>query len=569
MLQLKIEASITRRCLTYFLFLIIVASSHLQAQTVYVPVSHWVYDFLDRMETKRLLPVVLNGTRPMTRSEIASHLETLIDQQPLLNETERDQLDFLRFEFQEELPQEHRISYQSRIKVLTKSRLIDPYLPGFIYPRGRHLLEIEHGPLRVNWDPIFYRSCLWANDDTLSVQERVNIDTNGFLLWGTIGQFVGFYTDVRDTREWGTRKYPGGNTTAPGLGFVQGNGRQIYHDETIAYALLSLRYASLMFGKDVNLWGPGHGGQLMLSDNATSYDQLKLQISLKRLKFTSLIGWLRAYSPEYYANGARSRIMAAHRLEFSPFPFIDLGLQETIIYAGRQLEPAYANPLMFFRSAEHYLGDQDNAAMGLDFELKTIAKTKVYGELFVDDLTTGKLGTDFYGNKYGYTAGLFHVDLLTIPQLDLRLEYTHLRPFTYSHKNAETSYQHFSTLLGHWIGPNSDYFSGELTYRLSRRTLFLLQYEHLRHGANPPGRNVGGDPNLPHEALNDSETAIFLEGVLENSSQLRFRASYELVRNLFMQIECSLVKFDSEWPRYSEVNPGNRQELVVGFRWNK
>ncbi len=557
--------SINFRFLQFFLLLLIASAS---AQTVYVPASHWVYEFLDRLEAKRLLPAVLGGTRPMTRAEIAGHLATLVDNISSLDRVEREQLEFLRFEFQEELAEKGAGDFQSRIRKLTKSRVVDPWLPDFVYPRGRHFLEVEHGPLKARWDPVFLRSRLRAKDDTLSATERVNIDANGFLLWGTIGKRVGFYTDVRDTREWGTRTYPSGNTTAPGLGFVQGNGRQIYHDETVAYLMLQKGWASLMFGKDVNLWGQARAGQLMLSDHAASYDQLKVQVTLSRVKFTSMIAWLRAFTPDYYIGGAGSRMMAAHRLEFAPSSWIDIGLQETLIYAGRQFEPAYANPFMFLRSAEHYLGDQDNAAMGADVELKLLPKSKLYGELFVDDLSTGKLGTDFYGNKCGYTLGFLHVDAF-LPRLDLRCEYTRLRPFVYSHKEAATKYQHFSTTLGHWIGPNSDYLLGELSYRLSRRTVFRLKVDRLRHGANSAERNVGGDPNVPHEAWADSEDAPFLGGILEKTSRLRLSASYEVLRNLFLEIEGAVSEFDSQRPHFADVNPAGRRAIAFGLSWNK
>ena len=559
-----IEASIIR-WITQFL-LICLGVFAAQAQTVYVPSHHWVYDFLDRLEAKRVLPVVLNGTRPMTRAEIAGHVALLIDH-PELNRVEREQLAYLRFEFQEELQAKGDADYPSRLRQLSKSRWVDPWLPDFVCPKGRHLLEVEHGPLRAHWDPIFLRSRMRASDDTLNATESVNIDANGFLLWGTLGKSVGFYTDVRDTREWGTRRYPSGNTTAPRLGFVQGNTRQIYHDETVAYLLLQRRWASLMFGKDFNLWGPARAGQLMLSDHAAGYDQLKLQVTLPRVKFTSMIAWLRAFTPDYYIGGAGGRMMAAHRLEFAPFRWVDIGLQETLIYAGRQFEPAYANPFMFFRSAEHYLGDQDNAAMGLDAELKLLPKTKLYGELFIDDLTTGRLGSDFYGNKYGVTLGFFCVDAL-LPQLDLRCEYSRLRPFVYSHKDAATRYMHFSTTLGHWIGPNSDYLLGELSYRLSRRAVFRLQFDRLRHGANDALLNAGGDPSVPHEAANDSENALFLAGVVETTSRLRLSASYELIRNFFLEIQGSLSDFDSQWPQFSDVNPAARPACVLGLSWN-
>ncbi len=539
------------------------------AQTIYVPSDHWVYNFLDRMETKQLLPIVLNGTKPMTRIELAEHIAELENHAEKLSRTEQRQLELLKLEFLEEI---QRLNVEppavkTRWKQITEHSWLDRWLPDVIYPTGRHMVEWKSGPLNLYLDPIIRRSRMVAQADTLDAQERVFKDTNGLHLWGTLGAF-GFVTDVRDTREWGTRVYPSGNTTMPGFGFAQGNGRQVYHDETVAYLVYHWNYLNLQFGKDSNQWGPAAAGQLFLSDVATSYDQLKVQVVLPRLKFTYVLAWLKQFNPNYYLGNATTKMMSTHRLEVAPFQFLDVGLHSAVIYAGRQFEPAYVNPVMFFRSAEHYLGDLDNALMGLDVEFKAIPKTKLYGELFLDDITTGRLGEGFYGNKYGYTAGLYHVNLFGIANLDARLEYTRIRPYTYTHKHDTTQYQHFSTILGHWIGPNSDYLMGQLDYRLSKRTRFELQVEQWRHGANPPDENLGGDPNVPHENPRDPQSVDFLAGVLERTRAISLAAHYEVLRDLYLSVELKWFDGDSEWPQYGGVSPGARSQITLELRWN-
>ncbi|RPH89465.1 MAG: hypothetical protein EHM72_20340, partial [Calditrichaeota bacterium] len=173
------------------------------------------------------------------------------------------------------------------------------------------------------------------------------------------------------------------------------------------------------------------------------------------------------------------------------------------------------------------------------------------------------------GNKYGTTTGFHHINLLNVPQLDIRCEYARLRPFTYSHKNPLTSYYHFSTILGHWIGPNADILLGDLSYRFSYRTLFRIQIERLRQGENTPLLNVGGDANIPHESLSEDENAPFLAGILESSSRIRLKLSYEPLRNLFLQLEYSWTAYTSQQPGDNEFNSGQRQEVVLGFSLNK
>ncbi|MBN1561014.1 hypothetical protein JW998_12245 [candidate division KSB1 bacterium] len=551
--------------LTYCVIFCLLAPTIL-CQTVFVPSTHWVYDFLDRLEAKRITPIVLAGTRPMTRAEIARHLDRADEARGKLSKTERDQLDFLLFEFQEHATK--KSSQKTRIKKFTELSWMNAWWPEFLYPLGRHLLEIDAGSLEINFDPIFYRSRLYANDDTLQAQERVNIDTNGFLLWGTVGPYVGYYTDVRDSREWGTRSYPAGNTTEEGLGFVQGNGRQIYHDETVAYVLFSRNYLHLQFGKDTNIWGPAYGGQLFLSEHATSYDQLKLQLVFKRIKFTYLLAWLKHYTPGYFSGDPITKMMAAHRFEFSPHRLIDIGLQSAVIYGGRSFEPSYMNPVMFYRSAEHYLGDLDNAAMGLDAELKLIPRTKLYGELFIDDLTTGKIGTGFYGNKVGYTAGALCVDLFGLPNLDLRAEYTAVRPFTYSHKDTVTAYAHFSTSLGHWSGPNAALWTGRLSYRFSRRIVTHLTTQLQKSGANTPDENVGGDLWRPHDPGTDAEYVDFLAGIQRSCTTVRAEMSYEFIRNGFIEMAYSSESRASEQALSGIPISGKREEIVLNLSFN-
>jgi hypothetical protein len=545
------------------------------AQTVYFPSNHWVYEYLDRMETKGVLPVVLAGTRPMTRWEIARHIASITDYYSkggTLSRAEIQQLAFLHDEFREELErlQVKSIAGPSELSKIICQSWIDPWLPNAIYANGRNFLSVSEGPLRAFWDPIFLRRRMYAEADTLSQQERVFEDTNGFSLWGTVGEHLGFVADVRDSKEWGTRKYPEAfNVTAEGLGFVNGYGDHIYHDETVASLVYQWKYLTLQFGKDSNSWGPGRHGQLALSDHATSYDLLKFQVTTQRVKFTSMLAFLRQYPPLMVNGEQRDKALAAHRLEFSPIRWLDLGFHETVIYSGRKIEPAYLNPVMFYRSAEHYLGDRDNATMGADFELKLVPRTKLYGELFIDDITTGKLGTSYFGNKYAWLAGLYHVELFGLPNLDFRLEYARVRPFTYTHTEEYNTYRQFITNLGHWIGPNADDLFLDCSYQYSRPLKFDSFFEMHRHGANPPGYNYGGSIFAPHFVFRDPLYVNFLEGVLEKTTSFGANARYELVRNGFVRLSYRYDHGESEWVHEGNgPYPGDRSEVVFSFSLN-
>lgn len=541
------------------------------AQTVYVPSNHWVYDFLDRMETKGIVPSVLASTKPLTRQEIAAYLVEIEKSGAALSRVENEQYAFLCREFAEEMTQKGSSRRQTkipRLSQLTHHKWIDPWLPDEIYANGRNFLSMTSGPLKAYWDPVFLRSAMTAQADTLPQTDQVFQAANGFVLWGIVGKHLGFYSNVRDTKEWGTRTYPHGNFSSEGLGFAQGHGNYIYHDETVAYLVYTWKYFNIEFGKDKNRWGPGYHGQLALSDHPTSYDLIKLQYSSRRVRFTSMMGFLKNYTANYFYGDPQEKYLAAHRLEFSPIKQLDIGLHETIIFAGRKFEPAYLNPMMFFRSAEHYLGDRDNATMGLDFELKIIANTKLYGELFIDDISTGKLGSGFYGNKYAYLFGIHHVDIFGIPNLDVHLEYARVRPYTYTHKEDITSYRHFTTNLGHWIGPNADDLFCELRYRTSRRLLFKSQFEIRRHGANTEKQNIGGSIFRPHLFPADPEYVDFLQGIRERTTTMGIVGSYEVVRNSFIEISYIYENYKGRFSGSVLKSPAHRSALQFIMKMN-
>lgn len=560
---MKLSRSI--RWISYLLVALSFVPLRARAQTVFVPLNHPAYDFIERMETRGGLTRVLNGTRPMTRAEIGRYLVQLWHQP--LSRVDQDHYTFLLSEFREELPESLRAASESRLARISSHPKL-AFLPDLIYKNQRNLVVLEHQQFRAYGDAKFCRSRLFARADSLTGSERVFEDSNGFLFWGTLGQHLGFSLDVRDTKEWGTRQYPRRyEITHERYGFANGYGSHIYHDETVAFVNFSWSWLELQLGKDSNRWGPGFRGQLALSDYATSYDLIKLQVQYWRFKLTGLTGFLRQY-PRVWINGLRrDRVLAAHRLEFSPAKWLDLGFHETVVYFDPEFEWSYLNPVSFYRAQEHYLGDQGNAGMGLDFEWLSLPKTKVYGEFFLDDINTAKLGTGWRGNKYGYTLGLYHVDLFGIDNLDARGEFTRVRPYTYSHRDSLNVYKHFSTVLGHRIGPNAENFYFGISYQPHWRLVIAAGLEQLRHGVNEPGRNVGGDLNRPHQSP-DPDYIEFLSGLKSTTRSFEFKLSYHLIRMLFLRARCAyfaVQRDPRDWLPWEDLQ---RTEASVGFDFN-
>jgi len=140
-----------------------------------------------------------------------------------------------------------------------------------------------------------------------------------------------------------------------------------------------------------------------------------------------------------------------------------------------------------------------------------------------------------------------------------------VRPFTYSHAKEVTSYVHYTTCLGHWIGPNADHLYAEAIYRPSFWWQLRVWGELYRHGANPPDKNVGGDLRVPHEFPRDPEYVDFLAGVRERTTTAGLEASYQVVRNAFVSLHYRRFWATSDWP---EGDAGQRDEVDLVLSLN-
>ncbi|MCH9006469.1 hypothetical protein IIA29_08435, partial [candidate division KSB1 bacterium] len=50
--------------------LVLLLAGELSAQSVYVPLNHWAYEFIERFEAKGVVTGALNGTKPYSREEM-------------------------------------------------------------------------------------------------------------------------------------------------------------------------------------------------------------------------------------------------------------------------------------------------------------------------------------------------------------------------------------------------------------------------------------------------------------------------------------------------------------------
>ena len=160
----------SKKKLLWFVIVVILSLNvqTIHPQTIYIPLNHWVYDYLERLETKQIIQGVLNGTKPLSRMEIARYLAKAHQNFDQLNKVEQDQLNYLNIEFKEELDGliEHLTPYQTKINRIRNNKYIKKVLPKIVYQNNRNFLRWSEDQFQVFVDPIMYRHRIYNSTDS-------------------------------------------------------------------------------------------------------------------------------------------------------------------------------------------------------------------------------------------------------------------------------------------------------------------------------------------------------------------------------------------------------------------
>lgn len=530
-----------------FIFQFICMVPAMSEPTSYLPNTHRAYEFLELMEHKVNMPETHLGTKPVTRREIARLLFGCANKKSEMTDVEREELNCLLDEFSADFISRQELFWED-MKPVEK---LPFFLQDYFYRNRRNMYSIRDYGYSLYLDPVIVQKAKLGSLHGISKDDNVYTSSHGFILRGTVGERLGFHIDVRDSKEWGSRNYPENtDTTMPGRGFASFKGDHAEFDETYAHIAYSNGPFVVSYSRDKNVWGHGRHDRLIMSGYGSPYDIFRIETVFGALKFVFFTAEIKQFPPIakfYYTSPPDvpsdsvtvKKYLSGHRIELALGNRLNLGFHETVVYGGRW-EWSYINPVMFLKGAEHANGDHDNAAMGMDFRLFVRRSHSLYGELLIDDITTTKLGTGWYGNKLAYRTGFFLVEPFGLENTDTRIEYTRIDPWVYTHQFPINSYTHYGDVLGNRLGPNSDEMSVTIRKRFTRRFHTELSFIRQRHGANIVEnevvvKNVGGDP-LEGFKPGDSKKARFLAGNLEKTTAAGIDVSYEIAWQLFMRL---------------------------------
>ncbi|MFO7889386.1 MAG: capsule assembly Wzi family protein [bacterium] len=464
------------------------------------------------MEAKGFLHSLNNDIRPVSRSKFVDYIIELDnykkDHPNCFSRIEKEYFQRLKGEFRDDLAGE---------SIEVKKNFHEPHFYSLRKKNVSHLfIDLLAG----------YSSKIQFNH---KISEEIYQPYYGSIIRGSFNN-IHFYSDNRIYSEWGRDTYIQHYNASQGYPVnTSRDSTSATWDVSKSYFCFTIRNINFLFGREKVKWGPSKFGSLMFSGLAPDFDQLQLKINLFPFTFIWLHGSLRSdISPKW---------ISSHRLAISLTDRVDIGLHESVIYGDRNLELAYLNPVIPYLIAEHTLGDKDNVSLGFDFNINLMYGFKIYGELLIDDLfAPWELFSDYWGNKFAVNIGTFWIDPLLMNDCDLRMEYTRVEPYVYSHRKSVNVFENYNFCLGSFLQPNSDCLIFEFRKFLDSFLHYKMKYYYSRHGE--------GNRREPHKD-SDGNTKKFLAGIVEKYNKISTGISGEIKRDLRFDCDIAYVKADN------------------------
>lgn len=511
--------------------------SQLRSQSQNLPLDHWAYRFLDRLETKGLYISEDFDTRPYARQAIAEIIlqvhENVQRSPDVLSSVETALFEQLKGEFFEELQKTARaISIQER-----------EYEP--------HLLTFRDDGVLIHGDFLVSQQFKVETKQDVDASIPKSITSLGYAFRLRIKESLAVYADGR-TFVLSDIDSLANTTFNPSLGLPVTQRALVgvtITDNTSAYAVFRLPWLDLEAGRDLVEWGPGYRGSLILSRNSNFYDLFKLTFRFRKFKFEYIHAFL---------NADHSKYLAGHRLEIRPLKNFQFALNETVIYGNRDVEFLYLNPFAPIIVSERHLGNQDNNMISVDatFFLPK-HRAKIYLEMLFDDFSLAdNLFTEFV-NKWGVMLGGYWVDPFGARDTDFRFELVRIQPLVYSHTNPTNTYSNYNNVLGHWLGPDADDWYFELGRQLHKNLRVSLSWEQRRRANNDISQGMRPLDSKIH----------FLDGEVERSRFYALSMQWQIRRDLFGNIRYNFIQSRNLW-REAGLDQNNQRlflELSLNY----
>ena len=449
------------------------------------------------------------------------------------------------------------------------------------YKNPAHLFELRTEDFNLIIDPSLNLRFGRENEEG----ENIFLNQRGIELHGTLDQKLYFYTSIQENQsnflnyiEPFIERYnaiPGYANYKDFQSSIISSLSGLDYGNAQAYLGYKIsKHVNLELGHNKHFIGNGMRS-LLLSDFSQNYFYFKMNVRVWKIQYQSIFAELSSISSRQTPNNVLlpKKYMASHYLNFKPSPAFEIGLFESVIFSRENhFEFQYLNPLILYRSAEHFLDSPDNVLLGLNLKLNLFNRLSLYSQFILDDIQLGEFfnGSNFWGNKFGYQLGLKYFDILNIKYLDAQVEMNRVRPYTYSHFQESTaipaqsvsSYSHFNQALAHPLGANFTEVIFKLRYQPVPKVVLEGRYIYNIVGRDNNG-NYGSDILLTNLNRVRDFDVTYHQGARSNISMLDLDVSYEVFHDFYLDLRVLLRKDEN-----AELGDLNTTFFTTGIRYN-
>jgi hypothetical protein len=521
------------------------------SQVELIDVNDNVYSYLERMYNKGIVEYN-SASLPLSKDAVSKLLAEINNQQSKLTSTDKNILKKYYIEYNIEDKNENELGFFNKPK----------FSDIFNNHKQKYLYIYKDSTFRFYLDGIGSFTERISRGDSMGNHKslmgelgfRIKANFNGilaaYLRASNNAQVSGNETDFDFVRRT--------NPKIDATGTVSYGGRTYYNNyEGYLRYQAKTNWVAVSLGRYPIVQGMGFIDNLFLSRNSIPYDFVKLDLSSKVFKYTFSYGSIRGDS---LGKKLESKNISTHRLDINFSNKFKVGLFEAVIIPNSAFSFTFLNPISFLSSAEFnkpsqgYNEDINNTMLGIDALVKPVNNLSFQGSLLVDDLEFSTLFKPESKeiNKFAYQLGGFWSDAFTIPNLELKLEYTKIDPFVYSHTTNKSTYANWGYSLGHALPPNSDEIAVQLNYPVSSRVRFSVDFKFQRSGdgniLDSLGRFIsvsGGDINKSNGVGNAIITPVFLQGDRKNRTILNFHAEAEPIKQYYLTFDYTNKMFDN------------------------
>ncbi len=311
-------------------------------------------------------------------------------------------------------------------------------------------------------------------------------------------------------------KFYGDKSAASHSPLIDGSGststNNVYVDNINGELSYNGEHLSASLGRGRFQIGNSLSGSIVLSDRVNEYDYALLEQRVGQFSFSCLHASLMADT--LVAGLHPAKYAAIHQLTWQPKPSLDVFYGETVTY-GNRIDLSYLLPIIHTRAGRYSAAEADNRNLYGGINFRPGKDLTLYATLLLDELTLRKILSNWWGNKYAVQLGMaWNLPLRWQSEKPrLGLEFTAVRPWTYTHYANVSMYSQDGRPLGYAKGSNLLDATAELNFPLPWNSRWDSQFSCTWQGSRGNDWRVNYRTEFP-PGITNTAPAYWLEGDL-------------------------------------------------------